>query len=205
MKALLIKDFYVLWKQMRVFLLLILIFAAIPSSFNNLFAVVYAAFLPYTAAAYDERSKWSQLAAMMPFSARDLVLSKYILGWLATAGAAVLSLVLQGVVSIFWRPASGGYATGLIPLAACASCCVVALMMPPMFRFGVEKGRIVMFLLIFLVCGSVGALSSIVVISTSYGGVQLPAGTFLTLLGLAVVLNAASIPLSLRMYRRNNG
>ena len=49
MKALLYKDAMVLWKQMKLMLLLILIFAVIPSEFQNTFAVLYAALLPYSA------------------------------------------------------------------------------------------------------------------------------------------------------------
>ena len=57
MQALILKDFYVMWKQTRIFLLVILVFSAIPGSFNAVFAVIYSAMLPYTAMAYDERSK----------------------------------------------------------------------------------------------------------------------------------------------------
>ena len=77
MSALLLKDYYVIFRQMKIFLLLILVFSCIPGTFYSTFAVVYASMLPYTALAYDERSKWDQLAAMMPYSARDVVLSKY--------------------------------------------------------------------------------------------------------------------------------
>ena len=76
MKALLLKDTYVIWKQMKIFLIIVLVFSAIPSSFNSAFAVIYAAMMPYTAMAYDERSTWDQMAAMMPYSPRDIVLDK---------------------------------------------------------------------------------------------------------------------------------
>ena len=82
MKALILKDTYVIWRQMKYFLVMLLLFCALPNGFNNAFAVVYAAMLPYTALAYDERSKWDQLAAMMPYSTRDIVLGKYVFGWL---------------------------------------------------------------------------------------------------------------------------
>ena len=93
MSALILKDFYVLWRQARYFLILILVFSAIPGSFNATFAVVYTSMLPYTAMAYDERSKWDQLAATMPYSQRDLVLSKYVFGWLAAGAAVCISLL----------------------------------------------------------------------------------------------------------------
>ena len=95
MSALLLKDFDVMWKQTRVLLILILVFSCLPGAFYPTFAVVYAAILPYTAMAYDERSKWDQLAAMLPYSHRDIVLSKYCFGYLAIAAAAGISLVVQ--------------------------------------------------------------------------------------------------------------
>ena len=202
MKALLLKDFYVMWKQTRVLLLLILVFSCLPGAFYPTFAVVYAAILPYTAMAYDERSKWDQLAAMMPYSARDLVLSKYCFGYLAIAVAAGISLVLQTVLTAVWdRAAENLSPLSSILLAICMGVGVLALTLPLMFRFGVEKGRLVMFLIIFLVCGGAGAVTGITSeLSDS--------GRYLMTLALpgaalaAVILTAVSIPLSLRMYRR---
>ncbi len=202
MKALVLKDIYVLSKQVRVFLVMILFFSAIPGSFNAAFAVVYMAMLPYTAIAYDERSKWDQLAAMMPYATRDIVLSKYVLGWLGTAAAAVISLVLQTVISVV-TPYPGRPDPVTSAMAFCASLCILAITMPLMFRFGVEKRRLVMFLIIFLVCGASGAFSSIAV-QGSDGGLRLPAFLTAALPIAAVVLSAVSIPLSMRLYRRRS-
>ena len=65
---------------MKIFLVLLVAFALIPGYSMSAFAVMYAAMLPMTALAYDERSKWDTLAAMMPYSTGALVLSKYLLG-----------------------------------------------------------------------------------------------------------------------------
>jgi ABC-2 type transport system permease protein len=202
MKALLLKDFYVMWKQTRVLLLLILVFSCLPGAFYPTFAVVYAAILPYTAMAYDERSKWGQLAAMLPYADREIVLSKYCFGYLAIAVAAGISLVLQTVLTAVWdRAAENLSPLSSILLAICMGVGVLALTLPLMFRFGVEKGRLVMFLIIFLVCGGAGAVTGITSeLSDS--------GRYLMTLALpgaalaAVILTAVSIPLSLRMYRR---
>ena len=202
MKALLLKDFYVMWKQTRVLLLLILVFSCLPGAFYPTFAVVYAAILPYTAMAYDERSKWGQLAAMLPYADREIVLSKYCFGYLAIAVAAGISLVLQTVLTAVWdRAAENLSPLSSILLAICMGVGVLALTLPLMFRFGVEKGRLVMFLIIFLVCGGAGAVTGITSeLSDS--------GRYLMTLALpgaalaAVILTAVSIPRSLRMYRR---
>ena len=67
MHALLYKDFRVMWKQMKAFLLLIAIFCLIPNQALNLsaFFVVYAGLmLPMSLMSYDERAKWDTFAAM---------------------------------------------------------------------------------------------------------------------------------------------
>ena len=98
MRALLMKDCFVLWKQLRLYVVLMLIFTVFNGAFGNVFIVIWAAMLPYTAMAYDERSKWDQMAAMMPYSIRDIVLSKYLLGWVCSVAAGLCSMALQFVL-----------------------------------------------------------------------------------------------------------
>ena len=93
MHALLYKDFRVMWKQMKAFLLLIAIFCLIPNQALNLsaFFVVYAGLmLPMSLMSYDERAKWDTFAAMLPYASREIVLSRYLGGWLCVALAGVL-------------------------------------------------------------------------------------------------------------------
>ena len=196
MSALILKDYYVIFRQMRIFLLLVLVFSCIPGAFYSTFAVVYASMLPYTALAYDERSHWDQMAAMMPYSDRDLVLSKYVFGWLSTAAAAAATFVLQTVLAAVWSGAEGP-SVPVILLSVCVAVCILDITLPMMFRFGVEKARLAMFLIIFLVCASAGAIS---VIDQSGGpdfGFQMWAPP-----AVAVVMTAVSVPLSVRFYGR---
>ena len=201
MKALILKDTYVIWRQMKYFLVMILLFSALPSGFNNAFAVVYAAMLPYTALAYDERSKWEQLAAVMPYSTRDIVLGKYVFGWLCIGAAAVLSLLLQATLSLV---SSRVFSPAMMAMSALGGLCILAISLPVMFRFGVEKGRMAMFLIIFLVCGTAGAISSIAV-SGDGAKFSFQGPALVILLIAAVVLTAVSVPLSQRFYRQRMG
>lgn len=66
MKALLLKDWYVLRKQAWAYLIIVLVWGAIPSEVLNLLAVVYGAMIPYTAMAYDQRSHWDRFAGCSP-------------------------------------------------------------------------------------------------------------------------------------------
>lgn len=201
MKALIQKDVYVLWKQMKIFLLVMLVIMVGNGSFGSVFVVVWCSMLPYTALAYDERCKWDQMAAMMPYSPRDLVLSKYVLGWLCAGAASAVVLAVQAVIRVLHLPmATGTPLAGL--MSFCASAGVLAVTLPVMIRFSVERGRMVMFLVIFLVCGAAGALGTISIsVDQTAGGIQGPFGFFMLILPVAaVVLTAVSIPLSMRLY-----
>ena len=201
MKALILKDTYVIWRQMKYFLVMILIFSALPNGFNNAFAVVYASMLPYTALAYDERSKWDQMAAMMPYSTRDVVLGKYVFGWLCIGAAAVLSGLFQAVLSLV---TDREVLPGTLVLSVLGALCILAITLPVMFRFGVEKGRLAMFLIIFLLCGTAGAIASITV--SGDGGAFAFQGPILVVMSIAaLVLTAVSVPLSIRFYTKRQG
>lgn len=105
MKGLLLKDWYTLIKQMKIMLVLMLVFACVPGYSMAAFAVVYAAMLPVTALAYDERSKWDELAAMLPYSVREIVGGKYVLGVTAVAAAGAVAAAAQLIPTL--RPGRG--------------------------------------------------------------------------------------------------
>ena len=201
MKGLIQKDVYVLWKQMRIFFLVMLVIMVGNGSFGSVFVVLWSSMLPYTALAYDERCKWDQMAAMMPYSPRDLVLSKYVLGWLCAGAASAVVLAVQAVIRVLHLPMATGSPLAVL-ISFCASASVLAVTLPVMIRFSVERGRMVMFLVIFLVCGAAGALGTVTIsVDQTAGGIQSLFGFFMLILPVAAVaLTAVSIPLSMRLY-----
>ncbi len=100
MKGLLLKDWYLLCRQMRLILLLMVVFACLPGLSISAFAVFYAAMLPISMLASDERSHWADLASMMPCTTGALVGSKYLLGVLLVLAVSVLSTAAQLVTSL---------------------------------------------------------------------------------------------------------
>ena len=201
MKGLIQKDVYVLWKQMRIFFLVMLVIMVGNGSFGSVFVVLWSSMLPYTALAYDERCKWDQMAAMMPYSPRDLVLSKYVLGWLCAGAAGAVVLAVQAIIRVLHLPMATGSPLAVL-ISFCASASVLAITLPVMIWFSVERGRMVMFLVIFLVCGAAGALGTVTIsVDQTAGGIQSLFGFFMLILPVAaVVLTAVSIPLSMRLY-----
>ncbi len=195
MKALIQKDFYVIWKQMRIFVVIILLLSIMNSAFNIVFLVVWCSMLPYTAMAYDERSHWNQLAAMMPYSKRDIVLSKYVLGWLCMAAATLISAVLQVAAFKFTHEAP---TLSALAMSFLGGLIALDLTLPTVFRFGVERGRWGFMIIVFGVAILGGAVAGI---ADELPSVPMPALALLPL--AAVAATAVSIPLSMKLYRVN--
>ena len=200
MKALLLKDWYVLRKQVWSYLLIVLVWGLIPSLTLNLLAVVYGAMIPYTAMAYDQRSRWDKFARLLPYSDRTVVLSRYTLGWISIAVGGVVMLMLQSVLSLFfprfdcplWLPLT----------ALCVGLVLLDINSPLMLRFGTEKARLITFLMTFLICASVGALSGLAS-DPQPAGAELLSLALPGLLALTIIATAVSILLSLKFYREN--
>ena len=150
MKGLVLKDLMVLKSTMKTVLVILVAFGIMGSmggnSFMTTFASVYAAILPMTCMAYDERSRFNRYAVAMPISPRDIALSKYITGLILAAAATAIALV----IALFTKVPIGETAAGcmLIPVF------YHTLMLPVMFKFGVEKSRLMV--LIGVVIPAVG-------------------------------------------------
>lgn len=201
MKGLLLKDWYLLIKRLKFVLLVMLLFACIPGYSISFFAVLYAAFLPMTALAYDERSKWNDLAVMMPYSVPELVTSKYLLGIIGVFIAGIISSVAQ------FLSTGGGAAfyESIMSLLVmvCLALIFLSVNMPIMFRLGVEKGRLIFMLLI---CGGTfggtfGGMyfkDKLFTLSDQIDSVTMP---ILFIAVFTVIIVCASILISIQLYK----
>lgn len=194
MKGLLRKDFLVIAKQMKLYLLLIPIMAIVGGGSMASIAILLGAMLPMTAIAYDEQSKWNELAVMMPYSKKSIVLSKYLLGYLCMAGTALLFAAAQLLAAVILHM-NLNESFSLVLLSIIGSLLLIAVNTPIMFRFGSQKGRFVF--IGFM--GLVGAAGGIV--RNAVPEVSLHLADLIPLLAFAAVLilNAVSVFISLHL------
>lgn len=205
MKGLLRKDLYTLGKQMKLFVLMIALMAVVPGGMMYPFAIIYAGMLPYTALAYDERSRWTEFARMLPYTPRQLVRSKYVLGWLAIAAACVLSAGGMALTALLDE--SGNFSDlVMLPVLAGMSLFLMGVTLPLMFRFGVEKGRMLLLGAIVLTGAAAMGLAQLN-LSSGLGDVLLTgtAGVIVAVPVLGFVLQPLSIWLSGRLLSRQKG
>lgn len=204
MKALLLKDFYVLRKQVWVYVIIVLAWGVVPQAWLNLLAVVYGSIIPYSAMAYDQRSRWDRFARMLPYSDRTVVLSRYALGWISLSVGAATVAICQGVLTCLPLPAklSANLSPGFVFAALCVGCLLLDLNIPLILRYGTEKARWVAILITFLTFASVGALNGLVNDAKAATATVLSL-TLAGMLVLTIIATAVSILLSLKFYREN--
>lgn len=202
MKGLLIKDWKTLVKQTKVMLAITALLACVPSTYMSAFALFYAAMLPITALAYDERAKWDELAAMMPYTARSIVGSKYVLGLTLVLPVLVLSMLSRLLVHS--TPIVSEDTMSLL-ITAELSLILMAIDLPFMFHFGVEKGRLIYIVLtcVFVITGVTyaGKLADMVSGFETVMVTTVP----LLLLAAAVVALFISYLVAVRVYRARRG
>ncbi len=194
MKGLLLKDCYTITKQLKIFLIVIPVMAVTGGFFMSAFAVLLGAVLPMTAIAYDERSKWDELAAMMPYSKGNLVLSKYLLGYICMSGAAILVVtgqLLMKTLGIVYTDSS----INMLLFAIVGGLTFIAINTPILFKFGSEKGRFVYLITLALI----GASGSILKDIDNNMLLKILETSPVFLLGIAVILNLISILISINI------
>ena len=181
MKALIRKDIYLMLTQFRSLFLVMVIFSAIPGGLFVPFSFLYA--------------------MMLPYSRRQLVTVKYVMGWLGIAAALVISAALQGLWAVTGvSELQKGFFEAMCVYAAIAGV-GLALVLPVNFRFGYAKGRIMTILFAGIIGGAVGVSmnneEAALTFLSAVSRVPVPVYPL-----LAAALCAATIPLSVAGYKK---
>ena len=205
MKGLLLKDWYMIMKYCKAYVLISLVFIGVSiMGDDNFFFILYPCILsgmiPVTLLGYDERSKWDQYCAALPYTKAQIVSGKYLIGMAAQIGMLVLSTVVQGIRMQVKGTFSWESFGSILSMLAAISFLAPAVSLPPMFRWGTEKGRMAYYISVGLICGISAFLVSVSGI-TVLG--SLPSSTAMLLLGLAsLVAYGISWYLSILFYQK---
>lgn len=160
MKGLIIKDFLNLRKNLKITLLIIGFFAIYAYGTNNpsyMIAMVtfILAMMSITSMAYDDMTKWDRYALAMPISRKDIVISKYILSILLS----ILSILISfSATYLLILPRSNMDRKELLLITYVVfyiSLVYVSVILPFIYKFGVEKTRIIS-IVIFAIPAMIG-------------------------------------------------
>lgn len=202
MIGLLRKDLYMAWAYCKTFLLILAVFIAVglsgeENSFFILYPMIIGMMLPVSLISYDERFKWHLCCDAMPVSRAMVVSSKYILTLLTVLLVFALTMLAQWFrLSRLGTPERIWELPGLLlPMGLVGP----AILMPVIFRLGVEKGRLFYFVLVGVVCAAAVFFGSGQNPVNPTAQVALP-GWVLIPVSLGIFL--LSWPLSIALYKR---
>ena len=158
MKGLLLKDYYQLIKNCRMFLLFDVLFLAISfgserSVMFTGFPVMFSGILPLTLLGFDEREGWTDYCGTLPLSEKQIVSAKFLFGLIVQfVTAAVVSAVVfvRGIIFPEY-----GFLENLLTVGVMfiASLIFPAFCLPFCYKFGTEKGRIAYLIVIAIITG----------------------------------------------------
>ena len=200
MKGLLLKDFYVMKKELRAFLFIIVFFTAFSfvgenNSFFIFYGLVMLPIVNISLISYDERSHWDSFLETTPVSRSTAVTEKYLL-------TLLLLLIWSPVVLAFYLIQAPNLGS---PLQAVCICMYMALFFPAIIypfiiALGSEKGRLAYFIFIFVAMAAIAAGVSLM----DQGAFVIPDGLSLILLLPPVVFYGISWRLSIALYKKRS-
>lgn len=166
MKGLLLKDWYMMKKYCRAYLLIAVVFIAVSLFSNdNMFFVFYPCLLcgmiPVNLLGYDERSRWMQYSGTLPYTKTQIVSGKYLIGLLSQITILVATGVAQAAKMLIAHNFELGDFAVLMLLMLIVSTLTSSICLPFVFKLGVEKGRTAYYIMIGFVCGASVLASSI--------------------------------------------
>ena len=205
MKGLLQKDIYMTakyfraaWVMVPVFLFL-MIFGE-----GNLFFMFYPimifGMLPVSLLSYDVHFKWEQYSGTLPYTRAQLVSAKYLVGLICSGGVLLLCLLVLALWQILGSGFDLDIFLGMGSICLGLGVAAPVLLLPLVFRFGPEKGRLLFIVLIASLCGAGVALGQADFLS----GLAMGNSTLVALVtvGVTLVLYLLSWRLSIHFYQK---
>lgn len=148
MKGLILKDIYNLRKHGRTMLLLAAAYSFMifmtgnAEVFLGTVVIMFAA-TSITSLSYDSQSGWDTYVSTLPVSRSDVVMSKYILSYLFALAGGLIALLIGWINGIIKN--SGNFFEMLVSAYVMFSIAVVfvSVLLPLIYKFGVERSRII--------------------------------------------------------------
>ena len=168
MLGLIKKDFLIIKNNLKLIIVMLMVFLimALGGQFNISFIPTFIIVMLFISTfSYDEYNNWDAYAITLPGGRKNIVKSKYIASLFLTLLSAVITVLLNYLISVINNTAVNELISSLLG-SICAIVIIQSIMYPLIFKFGMEKGRIVLFILVFVMVGVITLLKNIIKIPT---------------------------------------
>lgn len=162
MLGLIKKDFLLIKGNLKLvsIIFIVLIFISFEESSNFIFIPAFISIiLFFSTFSYDEYNKWDAYAITFPNGKENIVKSKYLSTLLLVLFTVLITMIIWIIISIVNNNLDIEYI--LLTSFGCFASVIFlqSIMYPLIFKFGIEKSRIVIFIGIFLLIAIIGLIS----------------------------------------------
>ena len=204
MLSLIKKDLLMIKGNMRQVMLFLIVFLILALQENNIIVIVpvfVSMMIFITTFSYDEYNKWDAYAITLPISRKDIVKSKYITSVILWLIALLVTVVIVGIMGVFEQNIDYFEMFGMILGCVFSIVLLEAIMFPLIFKFGVEKGRIGLFVGVFAIAGLLGFIFTGIDLENATGFIEIFNKYYYMLIPLvAIILLVISYFISKRIY-----
>lgn len=147
------KDLLMIKRNLKSMLIVLIIFGLMAMEQNNefsFFPIFVSIMLSISTFSYDEYNQWNSYAMTLPNGRKNMIKAKYLTAFLLAVIASIISIIFFISTGILHQHLK---LVEIIPeLLVCFSSIglVIAVMYPIIFKYGVEKGRLGIFVTIIL-------------------------------------------------------
>ena len=204
MKGLLLKDIFAIRKQAKILLVFVVVYSIYAIMVKNIsmlggMVVLMCAMMPITTMSFDEFCKWDKYALSMPVSRKTMVLSKYILGIILDLAGLLVLAPISAIVVLYTKEMKISESLLILLVIGEVAITFISIILPILFKFGVEKGRMYMMIVVFA--------PTILGLLLSKTGVKAPSEQTIKLLLYAspfavIAILLLSIQLSIGIYNK---
>ncbi len=147
------KDLLMLKGNLKTFILLLIFYVLLAylGEFDISFLPpFFSVMMMLSTFSYDNYNNFDAYAISFPNGKRNIILSKYLASLILTFGTTILVLILAILISYLKGNISNLGETSLTMLVEfLATVIILSIMYPIIFKFGIEKARLVIFILVF--------------------------------------------------------
>ena len=166
MKGLLIKELLSLRQYIKIFVGLILFFiilgiASEDISIMGTIVITMPLIIIITSFSYDTANHWPEFAACFPFTRRHLVFAKYCFALLLVLAITALTELIGTVYGLIFSQPLDAFTANLAVLFG-TSLILLSLIMPLIYKFGVEKSRYLMVIIVMIPFILIACFSSMI-------------------------------------------
>ena len=168
MVGLIKKDLLMIKSNLKMVLIMLVVFfiMSLQGEFDISFVPPFIVVMLFMSTfSYDEFNKWDAYAVTLPNGRKNVVKSKYIASLILTIVTIILTIILNSLVGLINNNLEFDKFISTIMGCVFGVILIQSIMYPFIFKYGMEKGRIGLFVISFAIVGIIGLLSSVLKIN----------------------------------------